>query len=61
VPNERRTSTHAPNIRGILQCNTSTLTIKDLVQHKRQILEVFCNTAPRNFQIKDEVQHKRQI
>jgi len=37
APNERRTSTQAPNIRGVLQCSTATLTIKDVVQQKRQI------------------------
>jgi len=37
VPNERHSSTQTPNIRGVLQCSTSTLTIKYVVQQKRQI------------------------
>ena len=37
MPNERRTSTQAPNIRGLLQCSTPALTIEDVVQQKRQI------------------------
>ena len=45
VPNEKSSSTQAPNIRGVLQCSTFTLSIKDVVQHKRQIHEVFCNAA----------------
>jgi len=35
--------------------------MRDVAQHKRQILEVFCNRAPQNFELKDEVQNKRQI
>jgi len=59
--NGKRSSTQAPNIRGVVQCSTSTLTIKDVVQHKRQLLEVFWNRAPRNFRMKDAVQYICEI
>jgi len=45
VANERSSSRQAPNVRGVSQCSTFTLSIKDVVQHKRQIHEVFCNAA----------------
>jgi len=45
VPNERSSSRQAPNIRGVSQCSTFTLSIKDVVQHKRQMHEVYCNAA----------------
>ena len=45
VPKERSSSRQAPNIRGVSQCSIFTLSIKDVVQHKRHIHEVFCNAA----------------
>jgi len=45
VPNERSNSRQAANNRDVLQCSTFTLSNKDVVQHKRQIQEVFCKAA----------------
>ena len=46
VPNERSSSRQAPNI-SVLQCSTFRLSIKHVLQHKGQILEVLCNAAHR--------------
>jgi len=61
IVNQRRISTQGPNIRGILQCSTSTLPINVVVQHKLQMKEVFCNTAHMQKQMREVVQDKRQI
>jgi len=37
ILSQRRISTQGPNIRGVLQCSTSTLPIKVVVQHKLQM------------------------
>ena len=46
-------STQAPNMRRVLQCSTPALTIKEAVQHKRQIEEVFRNAAHGKHQTMD--------
>jgi len=45
IVNQSRISTQGPNIRGILQCSTSTMSINVVDQDQRQIQEVFCNKA----------------